>query len=193
VTLPLVLDGEALRIERLPIPRALVPTSYGRDQLILFGDVHPFMPPTGRCSPSIAWIWTSGAPPEVIVADSLQSHLGVSREQLVDLAILVGTDFNDGVKGIGPKKALQLVQAFGHIERMPEDVRARVPQFAAVREIYLAPPVTSDYALRFGAPDESGLLRFLCQERGFSRERVLAAVARTVRASTSRPTSGWGS
>src|SRR5207244_12954172 len=35
--------------------------------------------------------------------------LGITREQLVDLAILVGTDFNQGVKGIGPNKALKLV------------------------------------------------------------------------------------
>jgi flap endonuclease-1 len=116
--------------------------------------------------------------PEVIVADSLLTHLGVSREQLVDLAMLVGTDFNDGVKGIGPKKALQLVRTFNRLEDMPEEIRARVPEFAAVREIYLAPSVTSDYVLRFRAPDEGGLLRFLCEERAFSRDRVLAAIAR---------------
>jgi flap endonuclease-1 len=116
--------------------------------------------------------------PEVIVAGSLLAHLGVSREQLVDLAVLVGTDFNDGVKGIGPKKALQLVRTFSRLEDMPQEVRAQAPEFAAVREIYLAPSVTSDYALRFRAPDEGGLLRFLCEERGFSRDRVLAAIAR---------------
>jgi flap endonuclease-1 len=38
--------------------------------------------------------------------------------------------------------------------------------------------VTSDYALGFGAPDEGGLLRFLCEERGFSRERVQTAIER---------------
>jgi flap endonuclease-1 len=116
--------------------------------------------------------------PEVIVAASLLAHLGISREQLVDLALLVGTDFNDGIKGIGPKRALHLVRTFGRIEDMPEEVRDRVPERAAVREIYLAPSVTSDYTLRFGAPDEAGLVRFLCDQRGFARDRVLAAIGR---------------
>jgi flap endonuclease-1 len=119
--------------------------------------------------------------PEVIVAESLLAHLGISHDQLVDLALLVGTDFNDGVKGIGPKKALQLVRRFGRIEDMPEDVKERVPERDAVRALYRAPAVTSDYALRFREPDEAGLLRFLCDERGFSRDRVLAAIVRTRR------------
>ena len=110
--------------------------------------------------------------PEVIVRDSLLAHLRLSREQLVDLAILVGTDFNDGIKGIGPKKALGLVQTFGRLEDMPDDVRAGVPGFDAVREVYLSPSVTTDYALAFGAPDQDGLVRFLCEDRGFSRDRV---------------------
>jgi hypothetical protein len=38
--------------------------------------------------------------------------------------------------------------------------------------------VTADYSLVFGAPDEAGLLRFLCEERAFSRDRVLAAIER---------------
>ena len=38
--------------------------------------------------------------------------------------MLVGTDFNDGIKGIGPKKALTLVQQHGRIENMPEEIRS---------------------------------------------------------------------
>ena len=117
--------------------------------------------------------------PEVIVRDAWLAHLGLSPGQLVDLAILVGTDFNDGIKGIGPRKALKLVQTFGRLEDMPEDVRAGVPGFEAVREVYLSPAVTADYSLAFGTPDEAGLVRFLCDERAFSRDRVLAAIDRT--------------
>jgi flap endonuclease-1 len=42
--------------------------------------------------------------PELVETESLLNHYGITREQLIDLAILVGTDFNDGVKGIGPKR-----------------------------------------------------------------------------------------
>src|SRR5262245_54519904 len=50
--------------------------------------------------------------PELIDAAALLEQYGLTREQLVDVAILIGTDFNDGVKGIGPKKALKLVREF---------------------------------------------------------------------------------
>jgi len=44
--------------------------------------------------------------PELIVLEEFLSEIGLTREQLIDLAILIGTDFNDGIKGIGPKTAL---------------------------------------------------------------------------------------
>jgi flap endonuclease-1 len=116
--------------------------------------------------------------PELIVAESFLGAHGISREQLVDLAILVGTDFNPGIKGIGPKKALQLVRRHGAIEAMPDELRLQVPEYAEVRRIYLEPRVTSDYSFAFGEPDEDGIVRFLCDEREFGRDRVLAALAR---------------
>src|SRR5215472_13789499 len=60
--------------------------------------------------------------PELIDAAVLLEHYKITREQLIDLAILVGTDFNEGIKGIGPKKALKLVTDCGSIENMPLDV-----------------------------------------------------------------------
>lgn len=116
--------------------------------------------------------------PEVIATDSFLAHHGISREQLIDLAILVGTDFNEGIKGIGPKKALKLVQEHGRIESMPPEIQAQVSNYAEIREIYLRPPVTEEYAIRFEEPDEAAAVRFLCEERGFGRDRVLAALAR---------------
>jgi flap endonuclease-1 len=53
-----------------------------------------------------------------------------------------------------------------------------VPEYAEVRRIYLEPEVTSDYDVRFGEPDAQGIVRFLCEEREFGRDRVLAALER---------------
>jgi flap endonuclease-1 len=116
--------------------------------------------------------------PELIVLDDMLAQYGLRREQLVDLAILIGTDFNAGVKGIGPKKALRLVQDHGQIEAMPEAIRSAVAGHEAVRQIFLHPHVTDDYAIAFTKPNEDGLLRFLSEEREFSQERVLAALQR---------------
>src|SRR5262249_53680558 len=94
------------------------------------------------------------------------------------------TDFNDGVKGVGPKKALKLVQQHGRIEHMPADIRHALGDPAIlddVRRIYLAPDVTDRFEVRPAEPDLDGILRFLCDEREFSRDRVTAAIERTFR------------
>jgi flap endonuclease-1 len=118
--------------------------------------------------------------PEMIDTAALLEHYKITREQLIDLAILVGTDFNDGIKGIGPKKALKLVTDFGSIENMPPEIsEALIPEAPSIREIFLRPDVTDDYEIDFGRPDIDGVIRFLCDEREFSRERVTAALKRT--------------
>ena len=118
--------------------------------------------------------------PELIDSAALLEHYRITREQLIDLAILVGTDFNDGVKGVGPKKALKLVSDFGSIDGMPSDIRESLgSSVQEIREIFLKPDVTNDYDVRFKPPDLDGIVRFLCDEREFSRERVTAALERT--------------
>jgi len=116
--------------------------------------------------------------PELIDLARFLDALQITRPQLIDLALLVGTDFNDGVKGIGPKKALKLVQHHGSIERMPAAIREAVGDVDAVRDIYAKPEVTDTYDLQFGEPDFAGVTDFLCTEREFSRERVAAALQR---------------
>lgn len=117
--------------------------------------------------------------PEVIDLHQWLRQLGITREQLVDLAMLVGTDFNPGIKGIGPKKALQLVLRHGRLEAMPAEIgEAVLPLAPAVRALYLSPEVTDDFAIEFGTCDRQGVVRFLCDEREFSQERVEAALDR---------------
>lgn len=119
--------------------------------------------------------------PELIELDRLLDALHISRGQLVDLAILVGTDFNDGVRGIGPKKALKLVQEHRSIERMPDELRRAAGDVDGIRRIYLTPEITDRYDIRFGEPDMPGVVDFLCGEREFSKERVTAALDRAFR------------
>ena len=118
--------------------------------------------------------------PELTESCTLLAHYSLTREQLIDVGILVGTDFNDGVKGIGPKKALKLIAEFGSIDSMPGEIRESLgPMVDEIREIFLHPDITDDYEIRFAEPDLDGIFRFLCDEREFSRERVTAALERT--------------
>lgn len=117
--------------------------------------------------------------PELIDRGAWLASLGISGEQAIDLAVLVGTDFNPGIRGIGPKKALQLVLKHGRIEDMPGPIRDEaLPAAQAVREIYRRPEVSDQYDLAFAPPDREAIVRFLCDEHAFGRERVEAALER---------------
>ncbi|MEE9236296.1 MAG: flap endonuclease-1 [Thermoplasmata archaeon] len=117
--------------------------------------------------------------PELIRLDDFLGTLQLTQEQLIDLAIIVGTDYNRGVRGIGPHKALNLLQQYGCLENLPSELTDRLPSdFAAIRDLFLHPAVTKDYHIQPGGIDRDGLMEFLCEERGFSRRRVGKALGR---------------
>ena len=117
--------------------------------------------------------------PELINTGEMLAHYNITREQLIDLAILIGTDFNEGIKGIGPKKALKLASEFGSIENMPAEIQETLTALApAIRDIFLHPDVVNDYRIEFRGADTEGIMRFLCDEREFSPERVINALKR---------------
>jgi flap endonuclease-1 len=121
--------------------------------------------------------------PEIIKLDQVCKELEINREQLIDIAILVGTDFNpDGVKGVGPKTALKLIKQHGSIEEtIPKLKNAEFPvEPKRIREIFINPKITDNYKLDWKEPDVDGVVRFLCGERDFSEERVCKALDRMV-------------
>ena len=117
--------------------------------------------------------------PELIDLERMLKALAITHAQLIDLGLLVGTDFHPGVKGIGPKKALTLVTRHGTIDRMPPEIRdAFGADLDRLRQIYLEPAVVDDYDVTFGECDREGVIQFLCDEHAFGRERVVAALDR---------------
>jgi flap endonuclease-1 len=116
--------------------------------------------------------------PELLTLDEELARWGITRNGLIDLAILIGTDFNEGVHGIGPKKALALVQRHGSLDAMPAEIRDAVGDVEAIRQLYLEPDVTDDYHTDAREPDVDGIIRFLCDDRQFARQRVSDALAR---------------
>jgi flap endonuclease-1 len=130
--------------------------------------------------------------PEVIELESLLSTLQLTREQLIDLGILIGTDFNPGIRGIGPKTALKLLRKHGCLEDLPAEIRDQITSDAdAIRYLYLNPPATDDYTLDEKPVREEELIKFLCEERSFSRERVETVIARMRKARGQRSLRDW--
>ena len=108
--------------------------------------------------------------PEKIVLKEVLRGLEISREELIQIAILVGTDFNPGIYGIGPKTALKVVRK-GEFE---STLRAKDPDwdYTPILEFFLSPPVTESYTLSWGRPDPEAIRTMLCDEYEFSLDRV---------------------
>jgi flap endonuclease-1 len=122
------------------------------------------------------------AKPEVIALIDLKEKHGITREELVDLAILIGTDFNPGIKGIGAKKALKLIKEHHSIERLiAASEIEEIENYERVRAIFLHPEVNESYDLHWGRLDEEKVKEFLCGEHDFAEERVTTALEKITR------------
>ena len=117
--------------------------------------------------------------PELIELKAFLRDLKITREQLIDIGILVGTDYNpQGVKGVGPKTALRLMKEHGSLEAaLPHIKNAGFPYpVEEIRELFLKPRITDDYGLEWRPPDAEGIIEFLCEVHNFDRGRVKKAV-----------------
>ncbi len=117
--------------------------------------------------------------PELLRLDQGLTTNGITREQLVDIAILLGTDFNDGIKGYGPKKSLAAIKEHGSLEQMLQahpEITLPSEEIATIRSMFLQPPVTTDYTIKWTSPDPSKVLQVLCEEHQFSQARVTPAL-----------------
>jgi len=145
---------------------------FGAPRLVRFLAVasREFLPSLGR---------SRTVPPELMDLDENLAALGLTREQLIDVAILVGTDFNEGVKGIGPKTAVKRIREWGTLNRAPSEIRAQLPDTVdAIRAFFRDPPIVEAVDLTSGPLDAAGILRFLCIERNFTSSRVESVLGR---------------
>ncbi|MEM2970904.1 MAG: flap endonuclease-1 [Candidatus Bathyarchaeia archaeon] len=117
--------------------------------------------------------------PEIVELEKVLKECEIAHEQLIDIGILIGTDFNpEGVKGLGPKTALKLIKEHGNIENAtPHLKNAEFPvEPQKIREIFLHPKVTDNYKIEWKEPDVEGIVDFICRERDFSEDRVRKAI-----------------
>lgn len=114
---------------------------------------------------------------EVIDSEEFLRNLGISREQLVDMCILMGTDFNTGIKGIGPKKALKLVRDNGDLESVLRKIGEDIPDYQEIRGIFLDYEDSDDYSVEHGPLDRQAVVDMLTSY-DFSADRVNSALDR---------------
>lgn len=126
-------------------------------------------------------------PETISLSETLQS-LGITREQLIDLGILLGTDFNpDGFRGVGPVRALKFIKTYGSLEKV-EPLRDELAKldYNAIRKIFLSPPAEAGVKPVWGDFKADAVKAFLVDEHSFSAERVDAASKRILEMEGSR-------
>jgi len=108
--------------------------------------------------------------PEIIQSKDVLNNLQLSREEIIQVAILIGTDYNPGgIKGIGPKKAIDIVKS-GKFKEYGE--------FQEISELFLNPEITDKYKISFQKPIKDKIIKLLCDKYDFSELRVEKGIER---------------
>jgi flap endonuclease-1 len=141
-------------------------------------------------SPILVRNLTTRGKPEMILLEEELRRLGIEREQLIDMAILIGTDFNEGIKGVGPKTALKLARKYHSIEAILRNLRAEI-EFEEVKNFFLHPDVTEEYDIGFKEAKIEEIKDFLCSQHDFALNRVEKALARLERVSSDQTLNQW--
>lgn len=112
--------------------------------------------------------------PQVIELKDVLSSLGLTREQLIMMGMLVGTDYNPGgVHGFGPKKSLETIRGCRTLDDMLSKVKWETDVPAKdIMDFFLSPPVIETYDTSSKSPDIQKLTKFLVDEHSFSVDRI---------------------
>jgi flap endonuclease-1 len=117
--------------------------------------------------------------PELVDAAESMKSIGVTRDQLIEIALMLGTDYNPGIAGIGPKTALKLIKKYGSAEvALKEKGITDIQSYSEVRELFHNPAITDDYHVKRLEVDKDKVIHLLADEHDFSLERVQAALKR---------------
>ena len=118
--------------------------------------------------------------PEIIDYQKNLVELGITREQLIDVGILIGTDFNpDGFERIGPKTAIKMIKEYGRLEDVKQ-IQGQLEQidYNTIRKIFLKPEVANVDKIEFDEIRYDDIIDYMSNERSFSRDRVNSSLNR---------------
>ncbi|MFD1570402.1 MULTISPECIES: flap structure-specific endonuclease [Haloferacaceae] len=116
-------------------------------------------------SPTTIRQYTGKGPAEKMLLNKTLHNHGITHEQLVDIGLMCGTDYNDGISGIGPKRGVKYITSGKTVEEILEDKGATIDGLSQLRELFLSPTIGSvpDTPLTRTEPD-------FAQFRAFANE-----------------------
>lgn len=129
-------------------------------------------------------------PIQEIHVDKVLEGLQMDRNQFIDMCILLGCDYVDPVKGVGPSTALKLIRDYGTLDKVVEYFKSSKSKYTLpedwpyedARALFLEPDVRPadhpDCDFKWEGPDVEGLVKFLVEDKGFNEDRVRGGAAR---------------
>ena len=135
--------------------------------------------------------------PDMIMLEDNLKHLGINQDQLIVLAMLVGTDFNiGGIKGIGPKSALKIIKKhendFDSLFREANWSENFEFEWKEVFDLIQHMKVNNDYELKWGQIDEEKIMSLLVDKHDFSEERVKGQISELLKFKEKKEQKGLG-
>jgi flap endonuclease-1 len=140
--------------------------------------------------------------PEIVSLDDTLNSLGINQKQLIWLGILLGTDFNKGIRGVGPKTALKITKTASKIEDIKDYVKEKYNEefeldISEVEDLFLKPEVEEVNerqveSLLQRQYDKEKIVSFMCRKHGFSEERISKYIDKLARGKADTKQKGIG-
>ncbi len=124
--------------------------------------------------------------PEILELEVVLERLELTREQMIDMALLIGIDFNSGIKGIGPKTAVKLMRKHGSLEAVMQEKEVNIPKFQEIRDLFLKPVTIPARSLEWGAVDAKGCMDYLHEQFDFGTSRLESTMSKLAKLKSSR-------
>ncbi|EQD48106.1 flap endonuclease-1 [mine drainage metagenome] len=141
--------------------------------------------------------------PEMMSLSETLKGLGITQEKLIWIGLMLGTDFNEGIKGIGPKTALKIVKGVSSVKALEAHIKGKYNaefelDINEVIALFEKPEVKSmsEEELSAGmskSPDKAAILKFMCDDHGFGAERIAKYADKLVSDDKSQRQVGLGS
>ncbi len=129
--------------------------------------------------------------PELIELQEVLKALDITHDQLIAIAILVGTDYHPGVNRVGPKTALKLVKQHKSFDQLFNEVEADF-DWKEIMDLFKKMPTTKDYKLQWNKPDPEKIKEILVERHEFSPERVDATLEKLHESTKKKEQKGLG-